>query len=334
VRLVRATIGGDLDCDNGTLFNAHGRHALNANGIKVTGNAFLRHAFVAGGLMLIGATVGGDLDCTDTKPLEGYSLLLDLQGASAAGLADNENCWPTYGRLFLDGFTYQRFAGTTVPRDAISRLKWLRLQNRNRGLATQPYQQLAKVLESEGDEQGARKIRVAMEDDLLTSFPLYTRPWRWILKCTVAYGYQPGRALYWAFGFVLLGYLSFALGYRGGVIAPTDKDAFADFQANNLSSGYPPFNVFVYSLDSFLPIINLGLKDKWTPNPKLSDPRLNRPQNGTWLGDGVATLVPSVTRWWPFDSGRTLRGYLWIHIIAGWVLITLFAAGFTGIIRR
>jgi hypothetical protein len=37
----------------------------------------------------------------------------------------------------------------------------------------------------------------------------------------------------------------------------------------------------------------------------------------------------SAHRW-----GSMLRVYFWIHLLLGWVLITLFAAGFTGIIRH
>jgi hypothetical protein len=198
---------------------------------------------------------------------------------------------------------------------------------------TQPYQQLAKVLESEGDERGARHVRIAMADDLLPSLTWPGYLWRKLLKGTIAYGYEPWRALYWALGFILFGYLSFALGYRAGVIAPTDKDASAQFQLDTtLLPGYQPFNAFVYSLDTFLPIINLGLKDKWMPDPNLK-PRPMAIQ-GTWLGDFVGSYLQRPSIWHLFNSGRALRIYLWFHLLLGWVLITLFAAGFTGVIRR
>ena len=237
VRLLGATVGGNLDCDKGTFSNPNG-YALNADNINVTGNVFLRQGFKATGeVRLPLATVGGDLECKDaiftpgsrliaegarvsgklwwtaitdgsksTKPNhKNPDVMLDLLGASAASVVDDKDSWPTVGNLGLNGFTYDRFEmstdnGAVVPRDAGSRLEWLRLQNRSGGLATQNYQQLAKVLESEGDERGARHVRIAMEDDLLPSLSWVGYLWRQVLRGTVAYGYKPWRALYWACG--------------------------------------------------------------------------------------------------------------------------------------
>ena len=75
VRLLGATIGGNLDATDGTFKKPSGNAlnpdgtknetALNADGIKVTGDIFLRKAFSAEGeVRLLGATIGGDLDAT------------------------------------------------------------------------------------------------------------------------------------------------------------------------------------------------------------------------------------------------------------------------------
>jgi len=367
VWLVGASVGGNLEVDNG-IFSNPGRRALTADGVTVAGYVFLRWGFTAmGEVRLLSATIGSDLDCrgaiftpgsklnaerarisgefwwtgisdgsnsADTEHMN-PNVWLDLTGASAASVTDDENSWPRPGHLALNGFTYDRFE-INAPRKACQRLEWLRRQNSRQELATQPYEQLAKVFESEGDERGARQVRIAMENDLLPKLSWASYLWRQVLRGTVAYGYKPWRALWWAFGFVLFGYLAFALGYRAGVIAPTGKEASAKFQSDKtLLPGYQPFNAFVYSLDTFLPIINLGLKDQWMPNPNLPDPKSTQPPTkGTWLGDFVGAHSPPLDHWRFFNSGRALRGYLWIHLSAGWVLITLFAAGFTGIIRR
>jgi hypothetical protein len=365
VRLPGATIGGVFDCSNATFSNADG-FPLVADGIKVAGTVFLNKGFSSNGYVrLPDATVGGNLECDDATFAPGKGLvaervrvsgelywtgiadgtnntvadkrnpnvLLDLEGSSTEILADAETSWPTPNKVDLDGFTYSRFAHRTdVPHDAASRIKWLRLQNRGRPPATQPYQQLAKVLESEGDEHGARDVRIAVQDALLPFLPWYTRLWRRILKYTVGYGYEPWLALCWAFVFIACGYILFALGYRDGVFAPTDKDAFAEFHADQPMPGYQPFNAFVYSLDTFLPIINLGLKDNWMPDPNLQP----RPKavEGTYLGDFVSYQFRNRAGWHFFHSGQALRVYFWIHVLFGWGLITLFVAGFTGIIRR
>jgi hypothetical protein len=115
-------------------------------------------------------------------------------------------------------------------------------------------------------------------------------------------------------------------------VAPTDSDAFKKFENGDLPLGYQPFNALVYSLDTFLPIINLGLKDKWMPDPQLMPRRVA--VSGTWLADLIGKYFASFARWRFFQSGRALRGYFWCHLLLGWVLITLFAAGLTGIVRR
>ena len=94
-------------------------------------------------------------------------------------------------------------------------------------------------------------------------------------------------------------------------MTPTDKEAYQIFETHLPKEGchgdpppyYKEFSPVVYSLDNFLPIINLGEKDHWMPNPH---------EGGL---------------------GGFLRVYLWIHIALGWLLTTLFVAGLTPIVR-
>ena len=63
VRLLGAHIGGELNCENGTIENPL-HHALNADHIKTTGSVFLDDGFHAiGEVRLLGANVGGNLVC-------------------------------------------------------------------------------------------------------------------------------------------------------------------------------------------------------------------------------------------------------------------------------
>jgi len=64
VRLLGASVGGNLVCSDGTFENPDGA-ALNADGIQVTGGVFLHKGFHASGeVRLLNASVGGNLECS------------------------------------------------------------------------------------------------------------------------------------------------------------------------------------------------------------------------------------------------------------------------------
>ncbi len=63
VSLSGASIGGNLECDDGRFIN-EGAYALNADRMKVVGSVFLRNGFEARGeVRLLGASIGGNFDC-------------------------------------------------------------------------------------------------------------------------------------------------------------------------------------------------------------------------------------------------------------------------------
>jgi hypothetical protein len=232
--------------------------------------------------------------------------------------------------LNLDGLVYTRFAAR--PTDAKSRLEWIDRQPANR-FRPQPYQQLAKVLREAGDNVGARRVLVAMENSRRKHGNLkwWSWLWRWVLRVTIGYGYRPWYALIWALLFVTLGSVLFWR--HATLITPLDKATYEQmFPSHGRSTGnapdsYQTFSPVVYSLDTFLPIINFGQKDRWMPNPHDGSQLKPRWQ---WL----AKRTPGwITSGW-LTTGWLLRLYLWIHIAAGWLLTTLFVAGFTSIVRN
>ena len=119
---------------------------------------------------------------------------------------------------------------------------------------------------------------------------------------------------------IMLGWIVFGIGSRAGLIVPTKGDAYISDdrgEDRRLSDDYPRFDagVFsldtvVYSLDVFVPLVDLHMASYWLPNA-------NR-------GSVVMGL----------RTGAFLRVYLWFHILAGWVLTTLFVVGLTGLVRR
>ena len=106
---------------------------------------------------------------------------------------------------------------------------------------------------------------------------------RWILRITIGHGYRPWLALLWALVIVV----PFALlvwRAPASTFVPTGDGA----------DGSP--QPLAYSLDTFLPIVDLGEADQWT--------------------------VTGGLRW-----------VAWAVILLGWALSTIFVAGFTRIVR-
>ena len=118
----------------------------------------------------------------------------------------------------------------------------------------------------------------------------------------------------------MLGGLLFGEGNNAGMIIPAKKDAYPDYERNRqLPSFYPTFDPWVYSLDTFLPIVNLGQKDYWQPK-------------ATCSRDGGNTVIKQLLV--VVTGCDFLRWYRLGLIIAGWALTTLFVAGFTNLVRK
>jgi hypothetical protein len=232
--------------------------------------------------------------------------ILDLSNVRAQGLGDDAASWPAPGNLNLDGFSYESIVNG--PTDAASRLRWIALQPP--GYKPQPYEQLAKVLAAGGNESGATDVLIAQRKALRLDGNLGHLEWMWnlVLQVTIGYGYRPLRALWWILAFVMVGTVLFSAGYRMRIITPTEADAYHQFaESGSAPAHYPPFNAFVYSLENFLPVVELHQGEYWRPNPRHIR---------------SSALPASLLRW-----------YLWLHILAGWILTPLLFAGLSGLIR-
>jgi sRNA-binding regulator protein Hfq len=129
VRLLGATIGGNLEADGGTFKNSNGK-ALNADSVEVHSNVFMKDKFVADGTVgLVGAEIKGQLAVIDAWldalnlesahvtgsffwgnihkephldfPNKEWKPFLDLTNAKVGVLVDQEASWPEKGRLLL-----------------------------------------------------------------------------------------------------------------------------------------------------------------------------------------------------------------------------------------
>jgi hypothetical protein len=286
ISLLGADIGGDLNCDGGIFENPDG-YALKADAITVNEFVFLRSGFSARGIVSFrSADVKRELQVTGQYQL-------DLSHARVGPFTDAEEKPRQKPALDLEGFVYSRFAGGLI--DVDQRLKWLKRQGSD--FRPQPYEQLASVLRANGDDRGARRVLTAMENDRWRNGKEgnFERLWMLVLWVAVGYGYALWHALLIIGGFVILGWVLFSRGYRRGLIIPTHA-------ADELL--YQPFNAFIYSLETFLPIVDLYQSKHWLPEAGRS------------------------------TSARYLRIYLWIHTLMGWFFTAMLIAGVTGLVQR
>ena len=340
VELSGGTIGNDLDCSDGVFERPEdvglpNEPALQASNLDCRGDVLLSGRFLAKGTVrLLGANVQGKLKC-DGGPVEvddgdqlpvlqqhprEYSL--DLTDARARAFYDKKKSWPEQSNLILDGFRYS----TINPLEVESRKEWLRLTR----FRNQPYAQLAEVLEERGRSEDAKEIRIEQQRR--------RRAWLWkegrkrnlsqtlamlwlgFIGPTLGFGYRPRRALWALLALFLFGLALFGEAYKQGIMAPSDALVASswDWLHNRKLDGehkdYPSFSALIYSLDTMLPLIDLGMEAKWHP----SAARLTADESMAWWWQ----LVPTPSRYLPW------------HIGLGWGLATFAAAGFSGIIRR
>ncbi len=361
VSLSGTQIGGQLDCAGGQFTNARG-DALNAQGVEVKGDVFLRTGFTAeGAVSLSGARIGGQLDFEggrftnakgdalnaqrlrvaeglfwrDVEVAEGR---VDLTSAHVGDLVDDLQSWPEAGRLYLDGFTYERISAAFT--DVPSRLDWLERGTLWKGdFHPQPYTQLAKVLREMGHDRAARAV--AIERRRLTTLHDWRRAHRaldgnlgpalrsiradlgrigdFLSRIVVGYGYLPFRSL-WSLSalWLIATFLAHMAWERGAMVPNSDviltsagwlavearPDAGPYWAGTAPGQDWETFNRYAWGLDVVVPILDLGQAATWAPSRG----------RGGW---GSAL-------WWA----------RWVLQVCGWVVVGLFAAAVTGIIRR
>ena len=333
-----ATIGGHLDCTRASFENP-GRIALIIDRIVTRNGVFLRHGFSAEGqIRIVNAEIGANLECQGSTFENQTGNAFRLSGGLVKGtfiwtkvevagdvqltdalvdqLRDDVASWPPVGQLHLSGFRC-RTIYTDSPRTASDRLTWLRRQGT---FLPETYEELIQTFRKMGLNQEAQKVAIAKQVDLRRSgqLALFGRMGNIFLGLTVAYGYRPSRAAFWALLFVIFGWLCFSNAYQEGAMLPVAQTSSASqsIGISQVPSGYPSFSALVYSLDVLLPAIGLHQERFWLP---AKAPALSMGGLPSWVQDLAAW------RYWIL---------MWVQILAGWLLTTVFVASLTGIIKR
>jgi hypothetical protein len=167
-----------------------------------------------------------------------------LSGARVGNLVDRAAAWPGPGSLHMGGFTYESLVPQgPFPLDA--RLEWVAAATAEYN--PEPYERLAAVLRSAGEDEDAREVLLAKQRRRRETLPLAAKLWGYAQDVTVAYGYRPGRAAVWM-----------------AVLWAAGTWAFAHAHHPPIKPGeHPAWNPALFALDLLLPVIDLGQAGQW-----------------------------------------------------------------------
>ena len=124
-------------------------------------------------------------------------------------------------------------------------------------------------------------------------------------KIAIGYGYPPWLSFVYILGFVLLGWGVFSRAQKEDIMQSTKEETLSP-------RADARFDPFIYSLDVFLPIVDLHQESYWHPD-------VTAPAGKDYLGRPL---------------GYWFRFYFWFHIAMGWIFSTLAVVAFTGVVRK
>ena len=353
IRLNGAEITGQLIC-SGAKLKAKGV-ALNADSMKIGNSIFLTDNFETEGAILLHVSeIGGNLLFQGAKVAKvicqntvikgdmywqyiekSKDIYLNLIGARVKNLRDDKKSWPEEGNLELDGLVYEELTlneSTSVeaikanlfsrelPLVAKERIAWIMLQKPERRTEPQPWMQLRDLLERKGDRKGAKYVLRRFR--CLQAQKSWI-PWRWLRMAFAWLEENPLRIGYSIALTLLIGTSIFTLGGSKQAMIETVRyqpNAITDNGGVKLvSSLYPKYQPFVYTLENAVPLIKLGMDEKWAPNPS---PEFRQP----WY--------PRIHFLYFLSDYGWLNFWRWALIVGGWVQATIFAAAVADRFRK
>lgn len=327
VKLSGAKIKGQLRCCNAKFEKPKTkpedkedspRMAILAKGLNIDGPLFICNSKINGLIDLIDAKINGRLEIKDlNKNIKKNKCHLVLNCAFTRELKDNEDTWNNNNTIDIRNFTYNIISEINSDTNIdIRKSIEKRIKNgffpKGELFTYQPYLQMAEVIEKAGYSNESTWLRIKMNDIKMESNIKFSKKvWLWFLKVLLGYGYKPIRVIYWAIGIWLLGAILFSYGYNKEQIKPPSKFAWEDTEYQEYYTYYPKFDPLIYSLDVFLPIVNLGQQDFWKP-----------------ISNHLITYK------WFRCAGSLLLLFVYLEILLGWFLTSMLIAGITGLIKQ
>jgi hypothetical protein len=330
IRARDAHIGARFDC-SGIHVVSEGGPIFDAESLRVDKDVFLRGlrgraTSERAAITLSGTSVGGQLDCTGMhvansagSAFDGKHLTVTTDMLVRDGVLEGEGDKPVVrlddthvtgvftcsgttvehpsGPRYgwsVDGLTY---AGTP---EGLTCDEWLALlRGRTLRYAAQPYQELAAAHRAKGQESDMRRVLMAQREAQLAAdgVDAWARCWGWITRKTLGYGYQPWRALICLLVTLVLSVVANTwLGAHGALTRVPDNVAGQPCSfLEQIGAG----------VDAAVPLIKTGARDRCD-----------------------LTIDAGST------TGRVLTISTWVVQLAAWGFAALFAAGFTGAVRK
>jgi hypothetical protein len=142
----------------------------------------------------------------------------------------------------------------------------------------------------------------------------YDALWFFGFGWLVGYGYRPWNAFLISIGFIVIGTPIFHLSERIEILTNRNGNQ-TERRRNRWVRVDRNFSAFIYSLETFLPLVKLGIADQWKIDANA----------GKLIKIGTLSIrKPGVFVLW----------YYRLHIMAGWVFTSLWVAAFTGILKH
>jgi hypothetical protein len=297
-------IGGNFEA-HGALFK-NTSEVANFNSMKVSGGAFFRKAIFAGPANFAFADIGGNFEAEgvqfnntqkaanlNSMKVADSAIFRDMMINGEVSMMDAR----FYSVLFsveslpedaefmrFDGMTYQHINAEDNNGRASSE-KLLELARRA-VYSVSVYRNLEAFFQRQGNPELADKIFVDQKQrerkEVLQGIAWW---WSLLLDVLVRHGRSPSRGFLWSALFICIG--AFVFWRRNGMEPQKSEDTSRKY------------NAAWYSLDLFLPFIDLQAASVWIP------------RNDRWIA----------------------RNYMRVHTLLGWILIPIGLAALTGIIE-
>lgn len=196
-----------------------------------------------------------------------------------------------------------------APLDLEDAIEWIRNGSPLR-YSPQPYEQLASFCSAGGRVGDATRVQLAKNRDALqkAQLPLSQRTTLLLSGILIEYGYRPWRPLWIGLCLTFVAGVLFTLAWRRGLV----RNRLCQQEVEDALFGR--FRPFLFALDLFLPFSPLGVQSEWLVA-------------SCWKGANAKIRLGNRPLMWLVFATRVSLP------IIGWLLVTLFVAGLSGVVR-